>query len=100
MCINVTRYGCDLVYICSNLLDLLTMVDLFSERARLAPPWPLTSSHLFTASFLLLAGPFLLFFAFYTIFFFLPFHHFFHFLFSSFFVVPFLFIAYVKPTNN
>ena len=28
----------------------LTYLDIFSERARLAPPWPLTSSQLNTAS--------------------------------------------------
>ena len=45
-----------------------TYLDFFSERARLAPPWPLTSSHLNTASVYYLLDLSSFFFAFSTFF--------------------------------
>ena len=45
----VADAGEGVLYI-GKLILIQTYLDLFSERARLAPPWPLTSSHLNTAS--------------------------------------------------
>ena len=80
----VADAGEGVLYI-GKLILIQTYLDLFSERARLALPWPLTSSQLNTASvYCLLDGLFQLFFAFSTFFVLRPFSHFFRFFVSSF----------------
>ena len=69
-----------------------------SERARLAPPWPLTSSHLSTASVYYLLETFPAFLCFLYFFVLRPFSHFFRFFVSSFLL--FRLCLYVKPAAN
>ena len=75
-----------------------TYLDVFSERARLAPPWPLKKFPAEHRLRPLLAGPFQLFFAFSTFFVPRPFSHFFRFVVSSFLL--FRLCLYVKPAAN
>ena len=80
-----TLPSCHSISSCGTSVNRHTYLDLFSERARLVPSWPLRSSQLNTASRLLLAGLFqLFFFAFSTFFVLLAFSHFFRFFVSSF----------------
>ena len=87
--------------LCGCLCSCIKYLDLFSERARLAPPWPLRSSQLNTASvyYLLDLSNFSLLsllFLYYSVV--LPFSHFFRFFVSSFLL--FRLCLYVKPAAN